>query len=604
MPSSVPSPVRPFEPTLRTDRKAGVVRASRQASQQVDDDNPPGWHRAYRALRQAPGAHSPAAGLGIALACCLILLVLLAPNDLGRLTPSTFVRIPLEAVLGSALLLMLPEKVRRVGALLLGVGLGLMAILKLIDMGFLAVLARPFDPAADWTLLNDAMRFLAGAIGPFSAIGCLAAAIVFCTSLVIVVTKSVRRVTDAAARHNLAASRAIVLLAALWLSCAVFGTHVVPGVPVATVAYADYLKDRQPPAGTNAHEQEALAPNADAFANTPDDELLTALRGKDVVLAFVESYGRSAIEDPEFASQVGAVLDSGNRRLQAAGFDSRSAFLTSPTAGGGSWLAHGTLLSGLWLDRQSRYDSFASSQRLTLTQAFRRAGWDTVGVMPGNDAGWPGSQALGYDRVYDAKQLGYMGPRFSWASMPDQYTLQRFERTEHARPNRPPVMAEITLVSSHAPWEPIPRLVEWAEVGDGSVFEGMATADDQPEAILTRKSGRVRADYRASIEYSLSSLISYVETYGNDNLVIIFLGDHQPSPIVTGYGVSRDVPISILARDRAVLSHISQWGWQPGLKPNPRAPVWRMDAFRDRFLTAFGPRPQPASKAQAASHPR
>jgi hypothetical protein len=581
------------------------VRASRQASELGDDDKPPAWHRAYRAIRQAQGAHSPAAGLRITLACCLILFVLLAPNDLGRLTPSTFVRIPLEAVLGLALLLMLPEKMREVGALLLGVGLGLLAILKLLDMGFSAVLARPFDPATDWTFLNDAMRFLGGAIGPFSAIGCLAAAIIFCTSLVIVVTKSVQRLTDAAARSNLAASRATVLLAALWLSCAVFGTHVVPGVPVATVSYAEYLEHRQPPGGTNAHEQEPLALNADAdsFANRPDDELLTALRGKDVVLAFVESYGRSAIEDPEFASQVGAVLDSGNRRLQAAGFDSRSAFLTSPTAGGGSWLAHGTLLSGLWLDRQQRYDSFASSQRLTLTQAFRRAGWHTVGVMPGNDAGWPESQALGYDRVYDATQMGYKGPRFSWASMPDQYTLQRFERTEHAGRNRQPVMAEITLVSSHAPWEPIPRLVNWAEVGDGSVFEGMATADDPPEAILTRKSGRVRADYRASIEYSLSSLISYVETYGDDNLVIIFLGDHQPSPIVTGYGVSRDVPISILARDRAVLSRISQWGWQPGLKPNPGAPVWRMDAFRDRFLTAFGPEPQLPSKAHAASHP-
>jgi hypothetical protein len=582
-----------------------LVRASRRPSLQVGEGSPPAWHRAYHALRQAPGAHSAAAGLRLTLASCLILLVLLAPSDVGRLTPSTFVRIPLEAVFGLALLLMLPATVRWAGAVLLGVGLGLLAILKLLDMGFLAVLARPFDPAADWTLLNDAMRFLAGAIGPISAIGCLAAAVIFCTSLVIVVTRAVQRLTDAAAHHNLAASRAIVLLAALWLSCTVFDTNIVPGVPVATVSYAEYLEHRQPPEGLNSHEQAALSLNADAdsFANTPDDELLTALRGKDVVLAFVESYGRSAIEDPEFASQLGAVLDSGNRRLQAAGFDSRSAFLTSPTAGGGSWLAHGTLLSGLWLDRQQRYDSFASSQRLTLTQAFRRAGWDTVGVMPGNDAGWPGSQALGYDRVYDATQMGYKGPRFSWASMPDQYTLQRFESTEHARRNRQPIMAEITLVSSHAPWEPIPRLVNWAEVGDGSVFEGMATTEDPPEAILTRKSGRVRADYRTSIEYSLSSLISYVETYGDDDLVIIFLGDHQPSPIVTGYGVSRDVPISILSRDRAVLSRISQWGWQPGLKPDPRAPVWRMDAFRDRFLTAFGPGPQPASKARAAGHP-
>ncbi|MDT7694495.1 MAG: hypothetical protein QOI75_3862, partial [Pseudonocardiales bacterium] len=43
---------------------------------------------------------------------------------------------------------------------------------------------------------------------------------------------------------------------------------------------------------------------------------------------------------------------------------------------------------------------------------------------------------------------------------------------------------------------------------------------------------------------------------------------------------------------RAVLDRISGWGWQDGLKPGPNAPVWRMDAFRDRFLTAFGSQPE------------
>jgi hypothetical protein len=89
--------------------------------------------------------------------------------------------------------------------------------------------------------------------------------------------------------------------------------------------------------------------------------------------------------------------------------------------------------------------------------------------------------------------------------------------------------------------------------------------------------------------YSLNSLISYVETYGDDNLVLVFLGDHQPAPVVTGEDASRDVPITIVAHDPAVLDRISGWGWQDGLKPGPHAPVWRMDAFRDRFLTAFGP---------------
>jgi hypothetical protein len=314
---------------------------------------------------------------------------------------------------------------------------------------------------------------------------------------------------------------------------------------------------------------------------------LAALRGKDVIIAFVESYGRDAVEDPEFATQVGNVLDAGDRRLRAAGFTSRSAFLTSPTAGGGSWLAHATLLSGLWIDDQQRYDDLSTSHRLSLTRAFQRASWRTVGVMPGNATTWAGSGSLGYDQIYGAKDLGYQGPRFSWASMPDQYTLSKFEGIERSPRNHHPVMAEITLVSSHAPWEPIPRLVGWDDIGDGSVFETMAAPGDPPEAILTRNPTRVRAAYRASIEYSLSTLISYVETYGDDNLVLVILGDHQPSPIVTGRNASRDVPISIVARDPSVFERIAPWGWQEGLQPDPQAPVWRMDAFRDRFLTAF-----------------
>ena len=62
--------------------------------------------------------------------------------------------------------------------------------------------------------------------------------------------------------------------------------------------------------------------------------------------------------------------------------------------------------------------------------------------------------------------------------------------------------------------------------------------------------------YRRSIEYSLNTLISYVETYGDDDLVLVFLGDHQPAPVVTGAGASRDVPITIVARDPAVLDRI------------------------------------------------
>jgi len=81
--------------------------------------------------------------------------------------------------------------------------------------------------------------------------------------------------------------------------------------------------------------------------------------------------------------------------------------------------------------------------------------------------------------------------------------------------------------------------------------------------------------------------VSFLQTSGDKNLVLIMLGDHEPHSTVSGEGTTHDVPISIISQDPAVLKRISGWGWQNGLRPGPQAPVWSMDAFRDRFLTAY-----------------
>ena len=531
-----------------------------------------------------------------ALAGLLVLVALVAPNELNQLTPLALVRIPIEALLGVALLLVLPARPRRVVAVLAGIALGLLTILKIFDLGFSSVLERPFDLMGDWYLVGSGLEFVKGSLGQVAAFGSVVGAALLAIAVLLLMTLSVLRLTGLAVRRRSAAARAVAALGVIWVTCAVLGAQLVPGVPVAagsaaTLAYGhvvqvrDDLRDRQEFAAELA---------VDPFRDTPGHQLLTGLRGKDVAIAIVESYGRTAIENPELAPQVSAVLEDGNRRLAAAGFASRSAFLTSSTTGGASWLAHATLLSGLWIDNQQRYRDLEASNRLTLSSAFSRAGWRTVGIMPGVTSAWPEAAFYHYDRIYDSTQLGYHGPNFSWSTMPDQYTLLEFQRLERTVPGHPSVMAEIPLVSSHAPWSPIPQLVDWDSIGDGAVFGPMAKGGAAPNAILTRDPTRVRADYGRSIEYSLNSLISYVETYGDDRLVLIFFGDHQPNQIVTGEGADRDVPITIVARDKAVLDRISGWGWQDGLKPGPDAPVWRMDAFRDRFLTAFGPPPEPA----------
>ena len=43
----------------------------------------------------------------------------------------------------------------------------------------------------------------------------------------------------------------------------------------------------------------------------------------------------------------------------------------------------------------------------------------------------------------------------------------------------------------------------------------------------------------------------------------------------------------MVTKDKAVLSQMSAWGWDDGLKPGPLAPVTRMDSFRDQFITSF-----------------
>ena len=148
-------------------------------------------------------------------------------------------------------------------------------------------------------------------------------------------------------------------------------------------------------------------------------------------------------------------------------------------------------------------------------------------------------------------------------------------------------MAEIDLVTSPTPWAPLPRMLDWHALGNGSAFDGMPQEGGDPEEVW--RAGLVQEAYAESVNYSLEALVSFVETYADDDLVLVVLGDHQPATVVSGSDAGNDVPISIIAHDPAVMDRISSWDWQDGMRPADDSPVWPMDAFRDRFLTAFGP---------------
>ncbi|MFJ8144432.1 CDP-alcohol phosphatidyltransferase [Streptomyces sp. NPDC096048] len=581
-----------------------VITPFRRPPQSADAPDTPGPAalpslKARLAHWRAWRARYPRAALAVrrtttALAAVLVLGALLLPNTLVALEPNRFARIPAEAVIGAVLLLCLPRVPRLVLAALFGVGLGALTVLNLLDIGFTEYLGRGFNVVLDWGLLDDARSYVADSMGGAAAAWAAVGAVVGVLLLLVLMALAAVRLGELLAAHRERAARGALLAATVWMTCVALGVQTF-GVPVATRSATGALEAQAHRVADTLRDEAAFAKEAkaDRFGATPGARLVPDLRGKDVIFTFIESYGRSAIEDPVMAPGVGRTLDTSTKALAAAGYRARSGWLTSATYGGSSWLGHSTFMSGLWVDNQQRYRTVTAGDRLTLTKAFRKTGdWDTVGVMPGVQKAWPEAEWYGLDKVYDAFDVGYEGPKFSWSTMPDQYALEAFQRLEHGRERDRPLMAEIILTSSHQPWAPLPELVGWDEIGDGSVFDGIEESGEEAADVIA-DSARSKEAYGRSVEYSVTSLTQWLERYGTDDTVLVFLGDHQPITRVSGDKASRDVPVSIVAKDPEVLDAIADWNWTEGLKPAQDAPVWKMDSFRDRFLTAYGSVPHP-----------
>ena len=326
----------------------------------------------------------------------------------------------------------------------------------------------------------------------------------------------------------------------------------------------------------------------DQFPELPLENLLADLGDVDVLLVFVESYGRSVFDQDQFQRFSLPSLENFETVLERDGLYSASTFLTSPIVGGQSWLAHGTLESGLWLPYQSYYDALLATDRLTLTKAFAKRGHRTVAMKPAIIMPWPEGAGFGFDQIYAAEDMGYAGLPYNWVTMPDQYTMSAFEQFERSDAERgQPVFAEFSLISSHAPWTHIPPVVEdWASIGDGTIFSAWAEIGDPPHVVWADPE-RVREQYGKSIRYVLDMLASYTAEHVDDNTLMIIVGDHQPAPLVTGEGASRDVPFHVVTGNPELLQPFLNWGLVPGMHPDGTADVKRMDAFRDWFLEAF-----------------
>ena len=338
----------------------------------------------------------------------LVWVALVAPNQPGHLTPSAFVRLPLEGLVVVALALVLPPTARRLLACVVGLVLGLLMLVKILDIGFLAAFDRPFDPVDDWSYTGIGIETLRDSIGRTAR-------------------EPGRRRRGGARRRDAGLHdpggaspdpgrgrppRAVApgRRRARRRLGALLGVR-----RAARRRHADRLHERRRPRRPRGANGAGRRPGSgglrrrdrhDPFADTPGNRLLTGLRGKDVLLVFVESYGQVAVQDSSFSPQVDAALDGGTRsncrppaspRRAPSSPRRRSAasagWRTPPCSRGSGSTASGATTSS------------SSSDRFTLSDAFKRAGWRTINDVPSDNRDWPqGTSFYHYDKLYDRRE--------------------------------------------------------------------------------------------------------------------------------------------------------------------------------------------------------
>ncbi len=517
-------------------------------------------------------------------AAAVIFSILVLPNYPDALKFSAFYRFPLE--LPVILLALLAVGRRRGVALGLALVLLGATVLKLADIGMFAAYNRVFNPVLDMFLINAGVGLLGDSIGrPLTYLGMLVAMVLLIAVFYVVLRSlQVWAAVSVSAKGRLAAA----------VGAVVFG-----GWAVADAGHhLKYWTFENSPYGTAATSRLAVARGVSVQATMTDlaqfrldaqqdiyadaTGLLDQLQGRDVIVIYVESYGRASFDNLLYAPTHVATLEGAFANVTQAGFMAKSGWLTSPTAGGQSWLAHGTLSSGLWTTDQGRYTAMLASGKKSLFHIAQDAGFRTAAVMPAITIAWPESTAMGFDHIFAAADIPYKGERFNWVTMPDQFTLATYGDLLPRDPRDD--FIQIALISSHAPWVPVPEMVPWKDVGDGTVFNEMAAGGPTARELWKNRDD-VRDAYRRAIDYSLQATFEHIVRLGASAPLVIVVGDHQSAGFVAGSEI-RDVPVHMVGPP-AVMALIDHWGWSDGLIPASDAPVRRMDTFRNDFIAAF-----------------
>jgi len=309
------------------------------------------------------------------------------------------------------------------------------------------------------------------------------------------------------------------------------------------------------------------------------------VRGADVVLIFMESYGETSWKRPELAS---GLVDSRTRlekSIHETGRSVVSSLVESTTFGGESWLSHLSLLSGIEVRDERTTIRLMAQTRDTLVKAFSRAGYRSVLVMPGLLSPWPQGVFYGFDDIYDHERLDYKGPPFGWWDVNDQFALARVDALEMSQRDRAPRFLVFPTITTHAPFTPAPPYQpDWTRVVGDHPYD----AADLDRAWSDQADwSNLSPSYVRAMAYAYDMVGGYLRHRDGDDLVLILIGDHQPPALVTGEGASWNVPMHVVTSRRPVLDRLLAHDFKEQLAPGSTV-VSTMHRLLPILLDAFG----------------
>ena len=315
------------------------------------------------------------------------------------------------------------------------------------------------------------------------------------------------------------------------------------------------------------------------------DSTLARLRGADVYLIFIESYGVVSWDRPAFAETLARSRAGLDAAIHETGRGVVSARVESTTFGGESWLAHISLLSGSEVRDQDTNVRLMAQKRDTMVTAFSRQGYRTVAVMPGLQRPWPEGSFYGFDDIYGALRLDYHGPPFGWWDITDQFVFAKLDALEQKPGARKPLFVVFPTISTHTPFTPTPPYQpDWTRALTTQPYdpEDLDRAWSQPPDWLNLGPG-----YAQSLDYIHATLGGYLRLHADRDVVMILIGDHQPPALVSGERAPWDVPVHVVASHRDVLDRLLQHGFKDGLAP-PAHSAMKINELLPVLLGAFG----------------